>query len=524
MTSQRQQQLDRLDGAVVDSAIIGGGINGAVTAAALSAAGIQAALVDRGDFSGLTSQESSNLVWGGFKYMQSYEFRLVRKLCQSRNRLIDAYPNQVEPIEFLATFDEDSPYPVWLAGMGAVAYWAIGNFATARPRVLKATTVEEIEPVINTEKAKGGLLYADAYLPDNDARFTFGFIKGAIDRGALAANYTELVDATFADNLWTLRLRDTIDQSERSFQARTIVNATGPWIDVLNQQLKVTTEHRIAHSKGIHLVVPRIGSGKRVFAFFDEDDRLYYVIPMGDRSVIGTTDTRVDDPNTTVTSEDRDFVLRQINARLDLDTPLSTSDVIAERCGVRPLVVDASNNHEESDWLQLSRKHEIEIDQDRGVVSIFGGKLTDCLNVGEEVLEAVAGLGLSPGELDDSWFGEPPASEWSKLEARVRANKALRDRGLSNDTAEILWRRYGRRANFVVDRIVEDPTLAEVLWEDPRYLKAEVVEIGEHEMIAKVDDFLRRRTSLSLTEHANELDDRMSEISTLLGIPVASTH
>lgn len=523
MTSQRQQQLDLLDGAVVDTAIIGAGINGAVSAAALSAAGISTALIDRGDFSGFTSQESSNLVWGGFKYMQSYEFRLVRKLCQSRNRLIDAYPSQVEPIEFLATFDEDSPYPVWLAGMGAVAYWAIGNFATARPRVLKAATVEKVEPVINTEHAKGGLIYADAYLPDNDARFTFGFIKSAIDRGAIAANYTELVEATFDDDRWRLRLRDTIDQTERHLEARTLVNATGPWIDVLNEQLQVTTEHRIAHSKGIHLVVPRIGSGERVFAFFDEDDRLYYVIPMGDRSVIGTTDTRVDDPNTVVTSEDRDFVLRQINARLDLDTPLTTDDVIAERCGVRPLVVDASSNHEESDWLQLSRKHEIEVDRDRGVISVFGGKLTDCLNVGEEVLDALADLGLSANELDDSWFGEPPASERAKLEARVHANKALQDRGIAEGTAEVLWRRYGQRANYVMDRIAEDPTLAEVLWEDPRYLKAEVAEIGEHEMIATVEDFLRRRTGLSLTEHANELDDRMAEISDLLGISNPAT-
>ncbi len=510
---QRTLLLDKLDGATVDVAIIGGGINGAVTAAALSAAGVSSALIERGDFSSVTSQESSNLVWGGFKYMQSYEFRLVRKLCQSRNRLIEAYPSQVEPIEFLATFEEDSPYPVWLAGMGAAAYWAIGNFATARPRLLKRATIESTEPVIDTSRAKGGLIYSDAYLPDSDARFTFGFVKGALDRGAMAANYTELTSAELHDNQWTLQLSDTLDGSTRTLHARTIVNATGPWIDELNEQLKVTTKHRIAHSKGIHLVVPRIGSGKRVFAFFDEDERLYYVIPMGDRSVIGTTDTRVDDPNTTVTAEDRDFVLRQINSRLDLDTPLSVDDVISERCGVRPLVVDAASNHEESDWLQLSRKHEIEIDRDRGVVSIFGGKLTDCLNVGEEIVEAVGELGISSKKLDDSWFGEPPAAELARFRARVVATESVAD-----DTADILWRRYGYRSNFVLDRILANPSLAEVLWEDPRYLKAEVVEIGEHEMVARVDDFLRRRTSLSLTEYGNELDDRITEISALLGI------
>jgi len=517
MERQRSRILDQIDGTTVDVAIIGGGINGAVTAAALTAGGASVALVDRADFSGVTSQESSNLVWGGFKYMQSYEFGLVRKLCMSRNRLIDAYPSQVEPIEFIATFDDDSPYPVWLAGMGALAYWAIGNFATARPRVLKPAAVETLEPVINTSNAKGGLVYADAYLPDNDARFTFGFVKRAIENGALAANYTELTNARFQDSRWCLDVTDSLDRTRRSFHARTIVNATGPWIDSLNQRLEVSTEHRIAHSKGIHLVVPRIGSGDRVFAFFDEDERLYYVIPMGDRSVIGTTDTRVDDPMTTVTDEDREFVLRQINARLDLDTPLTAAQVIAERCGVRPLVVDGTSDHAETDWLQLSRKHEIEIDRDRAVVSIFGGKLTDCLNVGEEVLEAVQQLGVQTNRIDDSWFGEPPASEFVRFSARVAATQEVNDQD-----ASMLWRRYGRQANSVLDRVKADPGLAEVMWEDPRYLKAEVVEIGETEMITTVQDFLRRRTGLALTEHSNELDDRIVEITDLLGLSTSS--
>ena len=286
----------------------------------------------------------------------------------------------------------------------------------------------------------------------------------------------------------------------------------------MNEQLGVTTEHRIAHSKGIHLIVPRIGSGERVFAFFDEDERLYYVIPMGDRSVIGTTDSRVDEPTTEVTDEDREFLLRQINGRLDLDVPLTTNDVIAERCGVRPLVVDASGNYEESDWLQLSRKHEIEIDRNRGVVSIFGGKLTDCLNVGEEVLEAITQLGITSNELDDSWFGEPPTADFARFQARVNANNHVDD-----DDAETLWRRYGRRANFVLDRVIANPALAEILWDDPRYMKAEIVEIGEHEMVARVEDFLRRRTSLSLTEHGEELEDRIAEISELLGLAPAAS-
>ncbi len=513
MQRQRDILLDAIDGTTVDVAIIGGGINGAVSAAALTSAGLRTALVDRGDFSSVTSQASSNLVWGGFKYMQSFEFGLVRKLCQSRNRLIKAYPNQVEPIEFLATFDESSPYPVWLAGMGAAAYWAIGNFSTQRPKVLRAESVEALEPVINTTHARGGLIYADAYLPDNDARFSFGFVRDALDRGLLGATYTELTSASFDGQRWKLELTDTLDGTQRVLYAERVINATGPWADELNEMLEVATEHRIAHSKGIHLVVPRIGSGDRVFAFFDEDDRLYYVIPMGDRSVIGTTDTRVDDPSTVVTDEDRDFVLRQINARLDLDSPLTRDSIIAERCGVRPLVVEAGAAHEESDWLQLSRKHEIEVNADRRVVTVFGGKLTDCLNVGEEVVDAITSLGADTSELDDSWFGEPSTAKFEAFMTRAAAVTSVTD-----DNARLIWRRHGVRSDAVLQRIMQAPELAEPVWDDPCYLAAEVVEIGAHEMVTTIEDFLRRRTGLAMTEQADALQARTPKFEELLGL------
>ena len=113
--SLRTTLLERLAGGSYDVLIIGGGINGAVSAAVLAGRGANVALVDRGDFGSFTSQESSNLVWGGFKYLEGYEVFLVRKLCLSRNRLVKAYPDNVKPISFLATLDKTSPHPPWLA-------------------------------------------------------------------------------------------------------------------------------------------------------------------------------------------------------------------------------------------------------------------------------------------------------------------------------------------------------------------------------------------------------------------------
>jgi glycerol-3-phosphate dehydrogenase len=120
-----------------------------------------------------------------------------------------------------------------------------------------------------------------------------------------------------------------------------------------------------------------------VLTFFADDGRLFFVIPMGPRTCIGTTDTKVETPSRTVTAEDRAFVLSNINKRLRLDRPLTEADIIAERCGVRPLATEAGSSS--ADWVQLSRKHLVEVDHATKHVSIFGGKLTDCLNVGDEI-------------------------------------------------------------------------------------------------------------------------------------------
>ena len=145
-----------------DMLVIGGGINGAVTAASLAGRGASVALVDRGDFASFTSQESSNLVWGGFKYLENYEFPLVWKLCRSRNRLMRAYPDNIKEIGFFAALDESAPYTPWFAGLGAFGYWVIGQFGTKRPRLLNRAKIEREEPVIDTSNVRGGIEYHDA--------------------------------------------------------------------------------------------------------------------------------------------------------------------------------------------------------------------------------------------------------------------------------------------------------------------------------------------------------------------------
>ena len=499
--SLRDTNLDKLDNGTFDVLIVGGGINGAVSAAALSARGAAVALIERCEFAGVTSQQSSNLVWGGIKYLENYEIPLVRKLCMSRNRLMRAYPANVKEIGFLGVMGETSPFPPWLVGVGAFAYWGIGNFKTNAPRPMSPETVERIEPVINTIGTKGGIEYADAYLKDNDARFVFSFIRSAMDVGAIAANYVELISAERAGGKWQAALRDVESGAELSVNAKVIVNAAGPFLDGLNSSWNLRTRHQIVYSKGVHLVVDQLTPNERVLAFWDDSQRLFYVIPMGNRSVIGTTDTRVEDPHTAVTDQDRDFLLSQINDRLDLMTPLSNDDIIAERSGVRPLVVRRqSRSFKDVDWTALSRKHEIEVDHAKQVVSIFGGKLTDCLNVGEEVASAVHMLGIHLLPDQRRWYGEPGRESRRAFFRQTRGMRIddFNDRAGSEPLSERLWRRYGRRAFDMLDDIREDPTMAEDVLDSSDYLRVELHNTASTEMVVKLDDFLRRRSKISL--------------------------
>ncbi|MEL6981986.1 MAG: glycerol-3-phosphate dehydrogenase/oxidase [Actinomycetota bacterium] len=519
----RQSNLDAMDGAEFDVLIVGGGINGAVSAAALADRGLSVALAERADFAGMTSQESSNLVWGGFKYLENYELPLVWKLCRSRNQLMRSYPTNITEIGFLAALDDSSPFPPWLAALGSVGYWGIGGFATKRPSYFRSKAIERREPVINTENVAGGIEYADAYLNDNDARFVWSFVRSAIERGARAANYLSVDAITQTSSGWQAVATDIVGGRTVSLTAKAVVNAGGPLVDGVNKGMEVSTRHQIVYSKGIHLVVPKLTDSERVLAFFDDTERLFYVIPMAHRSVIGTTDTRTDEHDEKVTEEDRWFLLEQINARLDLEQPLTTEDIIAERCGVRPLVVERTDNsHDEQDWTSLSRKHEIEVDRSRKVVTIFGGKLTDCLNVGEEVVDAVKELGLRPGRGTDHWYGEPSSAERDRFLQRAATLGLDRAPAVerADSLATVLWRRHGLAANEVLNAIADDPAAGEPVLAESDILRGELELFRQREMIVLADDFFRRRTKLALIHRAEALaaDPGLDEVCRAIGI------
>lgn len=506
----RESNIDQLTGGIFDVLIIGGGINGAVSAAALASRGARTAVIDSGDFASFTSMQSSNLVWGGFKYLENYEIKLVRDLCKSRNHLIKAYPANLKEIRFMAALDENSPYNPYFAGLGATAYWVIGNGFTKPPRVLTTEKIAQSEPIVRVDNLLGGIEYSDAYIVDNDSRFVFGFIRSALNSGATCANYVSFESARREGGRWHVDLRDVDTGATFSCTAKVVINAAGPFVDPINNAHGVGTKHKIVFSKGIHLIVPRLTKHERVLAFFDDTQRLFYVIPMGTRSCIGTTDTRVTEPFTDVTVEDRDFLLTQINERLDLQTPLSPRDIIATRSGVRPLVVETSaGNTDDTDWTSLSRKHAMEVDAKKSWITVFGGKLTDCVNVGNEVSTLVKKLGVPLTKDKKSWYGEPPKATRDEYfrQARLMGLDRLTTRASFETLSTRLWRRYGLRAFAMLEAMRDDPSMADDIIEDADYVRVELYYAAKTEMITKLDDFLRRRSKIALVLDHDEVRD-----------------
>ncbi|MBF2761214.1 MAG: FAD-dependent oxidoreductase [Ectothiorhodospiraceae bacterium AqS1] len=503
---QRKANLASLRHRRFDVLIVGGGINGAVAAAALASKGASVALVDRGDFAGFTSQHSSNLAWGGIKYMENYEFPLVRDLCLSRNALIRAYPSTVREIRFLTTVPRrfrHRPLTMWL---GAWAYWLIGNCFTGAPRRLSRRAVEREEPLIETSAGAGFIEYSDAYLHDNDARFVFNFIRSAMDRGAIAVNYVESTGARYEGGGWRTAALDAESGDEFEIESDILVNAAGPFADEHNDLTGVESAHRHVYSKGVHLLVERMACERRVLAFFADDGRLFFVIPMGRRTCLGTTDTRVDTPWSEVSCEDRRFILDNINRRLRLERPLTEADVIAERCGVRPLAV-AKGEAGSADFLQMSRRHAIDTDETKRHLTIYGGKLTDCINIGEEICERAKFLGLSSLDTRYRWYGEPEGA--IRKQYFDRAKRMNLDASTPSTSSEGLtdryWRRYGAAAIELLERIEADPRQADPLIEGTEYTRCEIDLARRREMIVKLEDFLRRRTKIALMMRREEI-------------------
>jgi alpha-glycerophosphate oxidase/glycerol-3-phosphate dehydrogenase len=416
-----------------------------------------------------------------------------------------SYPSTVKEIRFFTSIQKGFRFPPFFVFLGTVLYWIMGRFFTRMPRYLTPGKIKQLEQVVNTEKVVGGFEYSDSYLHDNDARFVFNFIRSGMSYGCIAANYVALNHANREDRVWVSEVQDQISGETFTVRSKAFINAAGPFVDNINAVNMQKTQHHHVFSKGIHLIVDRLTDSNKVLTFFATDGRLFFVIPMGPKTCIGTTDTQVQKPQTQVTPEDRKFILDNVNLLLDLKKPLTEDDIIAERCGVRPLAI--KGNGGKADWVQLSRKHAIDKDLENGYMSIFGGKLTDCINVGDEVASIVEAFGIKLPYKSQKWYGEPDDSVKREFyhRATLMGLDELTPTSSSEPLTQRFWRRYGRNAINMLEQIRENPKMGELLIQNSEYLRVEIEHAANREMVTKLEDFLRRRSKISLVVRQQDI-------------------
>lgn len=497
---ERAAALARLADDPFDVLVVGGGITGAGVALDAAARGLRVALVDRADLASGTSSKSSKMVHGGLRYLQQGDVRLVYQALAERQRLRGNAPHLVKLLPFLVpVFSRGGVINRKLARALGTAMWMYDLTGGARIGKLheKLSAAECLEqmPTLRRDRVAGGYLYYDAQA--DDARLTLAVARTAVlDHGATVATYASVVGLDKGDDGRLRGARVAADGDEIAVRASVVVNATGVWSDRFRAMDEVGRPRTIRPAKGVHVTVPWEKVRNRIAAVVPvpKDRRTVFVVPWGDLTYVGTTDTDYDGPldDPQCTAEDVDYLLRALNA--SIESPLTEADVVGTWAGLRPLVRDANSAR----TADLSRRHRVEHSAS-GLVPISGGKLTTYRPMAADTVDEL--LPLLP--------------ERDRARARRRSPTAdLRLRGADGydelaasttthagvDPAVVahLADRYGGEARTVLAMLAADPDLARPLVPGLPYLRAEARYAARYEMATTLDDVLSRRTRARL--------------------------
>lgn len=472
----RTQSLARLEAEAFDVLVVGGGITGVGVALDAASRGLRTALVERDDFSSGTSSKSSKLAHGGLRYLQQREFGLVYEALYERTVMLRNAPHLVHELPFLIpVLTRDGLMNPKIARALGSALWMYDLTGGVRSgkihkRISKARALEHM-PTLRESNLASAYIYYDAQV--DDSRLTLTVARTAAEHGAAIANHTTVVGL----------LKDasgrvsgaTVEADGRQFdiRARAVVNAAGVWSDSVRAMDEGANPRSIRPAKGIHITVPweKVRNDIATIVPVPKDRRSIFVVPWGDFTYIGTTDTDYDgdsdDPQ--CTPEDVQYCLDAMN--LAMSTPLTHADVTGVWAGLRPLIAGGSVGDKTKD---LSRKHGVSTSEG-GVTTITGGKLTTYRRMAADTVDAVA--------------------ERLDVKARSRTRK-LRLTGADGPQPadEHLRGRYGSLGADVLTLAHSDPNLAAPLIAGLPYLRAEAIYAVREEMAGSLADVLERRT------------------------------
>jgi glycerol-3-phosphate dehydrogenase len=394
-----------------DVAIIGGGINGACLYHHLARAGFRTLLVDQGDFACGTSQASAMMIWGGLLYLQNFRIPTVYKFCASRERMIREMKEWVEPCEFRYVPNGGRYGRGALVRAALELYWLLGLCRRARPR---AEVDFPEQAFLAGREAKKSLVYEEAVVRPSDASFVCRWILPHRNEDHVPLNYCRLDGGAYdrVTGRWRLELADVLGEKEFTARARLIVNAAGVWTDKVNYKFQIRSPFRHILSKGVFIGLER-PSELRTPLIFDirSGTDCMALIPWGPAALWGPTETFVEnlEEGFAIQPYDVHYLLEELNRHLASKS--GPSDIISLRSGVRPLAVPC-NYRLKGGTLALSRRTEIH--QDRGTpwISIYGGKITGCVEVAVSLTARIkARVGLSNRTSSQAESG-PVTPEW----------------------------------------------------------------------------------------------------------------
>ncbi|MGH9026869.1 MAG: FAD-dependent oxidoreductase, partial [Acidimicrobiia bacterium] len=474
-----------------DVLVVGGGITGCGVALDAVTRGLRTALVERDDFASGTSSKSSKLVHGGLRYLQQRELGLVREGLAERQVALRNAPHLVRPLPFLLPlFARGGAINPKLARALGWALWMYDlsgglRIGHCHDRISTKKALAYM-PTLAREHMAGAYLYYDARA--DDARLTLALARTAAAHGAAVANHAGVVDLRKLGGR-VQGARIVADGTEIDVRASAVVNAAGVWADEVRALDEGDDPASLRPAKGIHITVPweKVRNDIAVVVPVPKDRRSIFVVPWGDRTYVGTTDTDYDGPldEPRCTAEDIAYLLDALN-RVVTD-PVTPADVIATWAGLRPL-----RRAGDARTADLSRRHAVNL-SDSGVVTVTGGKLTTYRRMAADTVDALL---RDPGS---------PLARRRRPRSRTKKLRFVGAEGSGSDGGEAegldhLTGRYGSEAPAVRALAESDPSLSEPLVAGLPYLRAEAIFAARYEMARTLDDVLSRRTRARLLD------------------------
>jgi glycerol-3-phosphate dehydrogenase len=374
----REAKLAALQERPLDVLVVGGGIVGAGVARDAAMRGLRAGLVEQHDFASGTSSRSSRLLHGGMRYLAQGRLGLVWEASREKSVLREIAPHLSQPLQFIFPTRKASGWPRWKLGFGVKVYdllCGVGKGGGSGSMGVDETLRRV--PGLDANRLTGAVRYHDALT--NDARLVLDTLRAAVRHGAIASNYLRMVDAAPDGSLWRCEVEDLTTKAAFTLRSRAVVNATGPWSDRIPHS---TTSLRL--TKGVHLVVDRARLAVGDAVVLAEGNRILFVIPWGERVILGTTDTDYHGPleNPPCDDEDVAYILDVVNGAFPA-AKLGRGDIVSTWSGLRPLVADSRGNPSD-----ISRRHKIAMSHS-GWWDVTGGKLTTYRLMAEETVDSI---------------------------------------------------------------------------------------------------------------------------------------